>query len=132
MRARDWGRIINTASTHGLVASVDKSAYVAAKHGLVGLTKVVALETAETGITCNAICPGSTRTPLVEAQIAQYAEAQGIDVETAARERLEEKQPTRRFVKVEELAALALFLCGEPAASITGAALPVDGGWTAR
>jgi len=131
MRSRDWGRIINTSSTHGLVASPEKAAYVAAKHGVVGLTKVVALETAETGITCNAICPGSTRTALAEWQIEKYAEEQGIDFDTAAAQRLAERTPSKTYVQVEQLAGLAVFLCSDAAAQMTGVALPMDGGWTA-
>ena len=132
MRRRQWGRIINIVSAHGLVASPFKSAYVAAKHGLVGLTKSVALELAEAGITCNAICPGYVRTPLVENQIEAQAKAHNLPRERVIKEIILATQPTRRFIEVEEVAALALFLCGEPARSITGAALPIDGGWTAR
>ncbi len=132
MKRRDWGRILNLASAHGLVASPFKSAYVAAKHGLVGLTKTVALEVAETGLTCNAICPGYVLTPLVENQIAAQATAHGLPRERVVREIILAAQPTKRFVTVEEIAALAIFLCGDDARSITGAALPIDGGWTAR
>jgi 3-hydroxybutyrate dehydrogenase len=132
MRSRNWGRIVNVASAHGLVASVEKSAYVAAKHGLVGLTKVVALETAETGITCNAICPGWVLTPLVERQISERAEREGITVERAKADLLSEKQPSREFATPDQIGALAVFLCSESAAQIRGAALPVDGGWTAQ
>ncbi len=132
MRARGWGRIVNTASVHGLVASPNKAAYVAAKHGVVGLTKVVALETAGSGVTCNAICPGWTRTELVEPQIAARAAALGIGLEEGARALLEEKQPSGQFVTVDQLGALVVFLCSEAAAQLTGASLPVDGGWTAR
>ena len=127
-----WGRIINIASAHGLVASPYKSAYVAAKHGIVGLTKVTALETAEQGITCNAICPGYVYTPLVEAQIDGQAKAHGIPREQVIRDVLLAQQPNKRFATVEELGALAVFLASEAAASITGVALPVDGGWTAH
>ncbi|MBC7367538.1 MAG: 3-hydroxybutyrate dehydrogenase [Undibacterium sp.] len=132
MKRRDQGRIINVASAHGLVASPFKSAYVAAKHGLIGLTKTVALEVAETGLTCNAICPGYVLTPLVENQIAAQAIAHGLPRERVIREIILAAQPTKRFVTVEEIAALAVFLCGDTARSITGAALPIDGGWTAR
>jgi 3-hydroxybutyrate dehydrogenase len=132
MRARGFGRIINLASAHGLVASPYKAAYVAAKHGMVGLTKVVALETAEANITCNAICPGFVRTPLVEGQIDEQAKAHGLHRERVITEVILASQPSRRFVEVEELAALAVFLCTDAARSITGAALPVDGAWTAR
>ena len=132
MKRRNWGRIINLVSAHGLVASPFKSAYVAAKHGLVGLTKSVALEVAETGITCNAICPGYVRTPLVEGQIEAQARAHNLPRDRVIREVILAAQPTRRFIEVEEVAALALFLCGDAARSITGAALPIDGGWTAR
>jgi 3-hydroxybutyrate dehydrogenase len=132
MRRRGWGRILNIASAHGLVASPFKSAYVAAKHGLVGLTKTVALELAETAVTCNAICPGYVRTSLVEQQIESQAQAHGLPRERVIREVILAAQPTRRFVEVEELAALAVFLCSDAARSITGAAIPVDGGWTSR
>ncbi len=132
MKARGWGRVINIASVHGLVASVNKAAYVAAKHGIVGLTKVVALENAETAITCNAICPGWVLTPLVQAQVAARAAAGNIPLDQAERDLLAEKQPTARFTTVEQLGALASFLASDAAANITGAALPVDGGWLAR
>jgi 3-hydroxybutyrate dehydrogenase len=127
-----WGRIINIASAHGLVGSPFKSAYVAAKHGILGLTKVIALETSERGITCNAICPGYVYTPLVEAQIDGQAKAHGISHEQVIRDVLLAQQPNKRFATVEELGALAVFLATDAAASITGAALPVDGGWTAH
>ena len=132
MRQNGFGRIINIASAHGLVASPFKSAYVAAKHGLVGLTKVTALETAEAGITCNAICPGYVYTPLVEAQIEGQAKAHGISRDQVIRDVLLAQQPNKRFSTVEELGTLAVFLAGETAATITGIALPVDGGWTAH
>ncbi|MGH6943803.1 MAG: 3-hydroxybutyrate dehydrogenase [Geminicoccaceae bacterium] len=132
MRARGFGRIINLASAHGLVASPYKAAYVAAKHGMVGLTKVVALETAETDITCNAICPGFVRTPLVEGQILEQARAHKLPAERVVKEVILESQPSKRFVEIEEIAALALFLCSGAARSITGSALSIDGGWTAR
>lgn len=132
MKRRGWGRIVNTASVHGLVASVNKAAYVAAKHGLVGLTKVVALETAGTGITCNALCPGWTRTELVEPQIAARARALGVGLEEGTRALLSEKQPSKEFVTVEQLAAVVAFLCSDAAAQLTGASIPVDGGWTAQ
>ena len=132
MRARDFGRIVNLASAHGLVASPFKAAYVAAKHGVLGLTKVVALETAEGNITCNAICPGYVRTPLVEGQIDEQAEVHGLPRERVIKEIILESQPNKRFVEVEELGALAVFLCSDAGRSITGAALPVDGAWTAR
>jgi 3-hydroxybutyrate dehydrogenase len=132
MRQRNWGRIINIASTHGLVASSEKSAYVAAKHGVVGLTKVVALETAPAGITCNAICPGWVLTPLVEKQINDRASREGISVDRAKAELLAEKQPSHEFATPEQIGALAVFLCSDAAAQITGATLPVDGGWTAQ
>jgi 3-hydroxybutyrate dehydrogenase len=127
-----WGRIINIASAHGLVGSPFKSAYVATKHGLLGLTKVIALETAERGITCNAICPGYVYTPLVEAQIDGQAKAHRIPREQVIRDVLLAQQPNKRFATVEELGALATFLASDAAASITGTALPVDGGWTAH
>lgn len=132
MKRRGGGRIINLVSAHGLVASPFKSAYVAAKHGQIGLTKSVALELAETAITCNAICPGYVRTPLVEGQIESQAKAHGLPRERVIREVILATQPTRRFIEVEEVAALTVFLCGEHARSITGAAIPIDGGWTAR
>ncbi|MEE4330518.1 MAG: 3-hydroxybutyrate dehydrogenase [Wenzhouxiangella sp.] len=132
MRERGWGRIINIASAHGLIASPFKSAYVAAKHGVVGLTKTVALEVAEQGITANAICPGYVWTPLVEKQIPATAKARGISEEEVKRDVMLKAQPTKRFAQVEEIAALAAFLCSDQAVSITGAALPVDGGWLAQ
>jgi len=132
MKQKGWGRIINLASDHGLVASPYKSAYVSAKHGMLGLTKTVALEVAEQGITCNAICPGYVLTPLVDGQIDDTAKARGIDRDTVIRDVMLVAQPTKRFVTVEELAGLTVFLCDEAGASINGAALPMDGGWTAR
>ncbi len=132
MRANKFGRIINIASAHGLVASPFKAAYVAAKHGIIGLTKVAALETAQEGITCNAICPGYVYTPLVEAQIDNQAKAHGISREQVIRDVLLAQQPNKRFATVEELGALTLFLASDAAASITGIALPMDGGWTAH
>jgi 3-hydroxybutyrate dehydrogenase len=132
MKERNWGRIINVASAHGLVASPYKSAYVMAKHGAVGLTKTIALEVAETNITCNAICPGYVRTPLVEGQIGQQAAAHGMTEEQVIRDVLLASQPNKKFVETGELGALAVFLCSDLAASITGIALPVDGGWTAH
>ena len=132
MRKNKFGRIINIASAHGLVASPFKAAYVAAKHGIVGLTKVAALATAEQGITCNAICPGYDYTPLVEAQIDGQAKAHGISREQVIHDVLLAQQPNKRFATVEELGALTVFLAGDAAASITGIALPVDGGWTAH
>jgi 3-hydroxybutyrate dehydrogenase len=132
MKTRKWGRIINVASAHGLVASPFKSAYVAAKHGVVGLTKTVALETAEYGITVNAICPGYVLTPLVQKQIPETAKARGITEEQVIKDVLLHAQPTRQFVTTQQLGALAVFLCTGAAASITGTALPVEGGWTAQ
>lgn len=132
MRVRNWGRIINIASTHGLVASVEKAAYVAAKHGVVGLTKVAALETAGTNITCNAICPGWVLTSLVEKQIRERASREQISVDQAKAELLSEKQPSHEFATPEQIGALSVFLCSDAAAQIRGAALPVDGGWTAQ
>ena len=132
MLERDWGRIINIASTHGLVASPEKSAYVAAKHGVVGLTKVVALETARTGVTCNAICPGWVQTPLVKKQIEDRAAAEGISADEASAQLLGEKQPSMEFVTPEQIGALAVFLCSPGADQMRGQAVPIDGGWTAR
>ncbi len=132
MKQRGWGRVINIASAHGLVASPFKSAYVAAKHGILGLTKTVALEAAEQGVTVNAICPGYVLTPLVEKQIPDTAKARGISEEEVIQNVMLGNQPTKQFVTTEQLGGLAVFLCGDAAASITGAALPVDGGWTAQ
>ncbi|MGB8578931.1 MAG: 3-hydroxybutyrate dehydrogenase [Pseudolabrys sp.] len=132
MRARNWGRIINIASTHGLVASTEKAAYVAAKHGVLGLTKVVALETATTNITCNAICPGWVLTPLVEKQIKERASRENISVDQAKNDLLSEKQPSHEFASPQQIGALTVFLCSEAAAQMRGAALPIDGGWTAQ
>jgi 3-hydroxybutyrate dehydrogenase len=132
MKAKSWGRIINIASAHALVASPFKSAYVAAKHGIAGLTKTVALETATFGITMNAICPGYVWTPLVEKQIPDTAKARGITEEQVINDVLLHSQPTKKFVTIEQVAALAYFLASEDAASITGAIIPIDGGWTAQ
>jgi 3-hydroxybutyrate dehydrogenase len=132
MKSRGWGRIVNVASAHALVASPFKSAYVAAKHGVLGLTKVTALEGAEHGITCNAICPGYVWTPLVEKQIDDQARSHGIPRDQVIRDVLLAEQPTKRFATVEEIGALTAFLCSDAAASITGTSLPVDGGWTAH
>ena len=132
MKARKWGRVINIASAHGLVASPFKSAYVAAKHGVVGFTKSLALEVAEMGITANSICPGYVLTPLVEKQIDDQAKVHGISRENVIRDVLLAPQPNKRFVTVEEVAALALYLAGDMAGTITGAAMSIDGGWTAR
>jgi 3-hydroxybutyrate dehydrogenase len=132
MKQSKWGRIINVASTHGLVASAHKVAYVAAKHGIVGLTKVVGMECADTGITCNAICPGWVLTPLVQAQIEARAKQQGIPVEQARKNLLAEKQPQLQFTTTEQIAGLALFLCSETASNMQGAQLVSDGGWTAQ
>jgi 3-hydroxybutyrate dehydrogenase len=132
MRAKGWGRIVNIASAHALVASPFKSAYVAAKHGVLGLTKTTALETAQHGITCNAICPGYVRTALVEAQIPDTAKARGISHEDVVRDVILAAQPTKQFVGLQELGAFTVFLCSDAAKNITGAALPIDGGWTAN
>lgn len=132
MKQRNWGRIINIASAHGLVASPFKSAYVAAKHGVVGLGKVVALETAQTGITCNTICPGYVWTPLVEKQIEDQAKTHGIPREKVITDVLLKAQPNKRFAQTSEIGALTAFLCSDGAASITGASIPVDGAWTAQ
>ncbi len=132
MLDRNWGRIINVASAHGLVASALKAAYVASKHGIIGLTKVVGLETATTGVTCNAICPGWVLTPLVQKQIDARSAAQGITPEQAKHDLLAEKQPSGEFVTPEQLGAFTVFLCSEAAAQIRGQALAMDGGWTAQ
>lgn len=132
MKQRKWGRIINIASAHGLIASPFKSAYVAAKHGVVGLTKTVALEGAEFGVTCNAICPGYVWTPLVEKQIPEQAKAHNMTPEQVIREVFLHEQPTKQFATVEEMGALAVFLCSDGAKNLTGTAIPVDGGWTAH
>lgn len=132
MRERNWGRIVNIASTHGLVASVHKAAYVAAKHGVVGFTKVTALETARTGITCNAICPGWTMTPLVQRQIDARAQRDGIAADEAKLLTVSEKHPSGEFVTIEQLAALAVFLCSPAADQVRGAAWNIDGGWVAQ
>jgi 3-hydroxybutyrate dehydrogenase len=132
MKAKGWGRIVNIASAHALVASKYKSAYVTAKHGVAGFTKTVALEVAEAGITVNAVCPGYVLTPLVEQQIPDTAKARGITQQEVVRDVLLAAQPTKRFVSVEQVAALTAFLCSEDAASITGAILPIEGGWTAQ
>jgi len=131
MKAKNWGRVINVASAHGHVASVNKSAYVASKHGLIGLTKVCALETAQTGITANSLCPGWVRTPLVEDQIAARAEKSGQSIEEEARALLLEKQPSATFVTPEQLGASAVYLCSAAASQMTGSTLTLDGGWTA-
>ncbi|MFA5957988.1 3-hydroxybutyrate dehydrogenase [Hyphomicrobium sp.] len=132
MKERGFGRIINVASAHALVASPFKSAYVSAKHGIAGLTKTVALEAAEHGVTVNAICPGYVLTPLVQKQIPDQAHARGISEEAVVRDVLLAAQPTKRFITVEEVASLAAFLADEQTASITGAIIPIDGGWTAH
>jgi 3-hydroxybutyrate dehydrogenase len=124
--------VINIASAHALVASPFKSAYVASKHGIAGFTKTVALEVAEMGITVNAVCPGYVLTPLVEKQIPDTAKARGITEEQVRRDVLLASQPTKQFVSVEQVAALTVFLCGQDAAPITGAVLPIEGGWTAH
>lgn len=132
MKSNRWGRIINLASAHGTVASPYKSAYVAAKHGMLGFTKTVALEVAQQGITCNAICPGYVKTPLVEAQIPDSAKTHGISEEAVIRDVMLAGQPTKRFVEPHEIGGFAVFLCSDSAASITGASLPIDGGWVAQ
>lgn len=132
MKEKGWGRIINIASAHGLVASPYKSAYIAAKHGLVGMTKTIALETATQNITCNAICPGYVNTPLVQNQIRDQAKVHGISEAEVVDKIMMQPQPTKKFVEVEQLGELAAFLCSDAASNITGTSLPVDGGWTAR
>jgi len=132
MQRNGWGRIINTASAHGLVASPNKAAYVSAKHGLVGLTKVVALENADRGITCNAICPGWVETPLIRKQIEDLAARENLSIEDAKVELVRHKQPSRQFVQPEQIGACAVFLCSDAASQITGTTLSVDGGWTAQ
>ena len=132
MRAAGWGRVINIASAHGLRASPFKSAYVTAKHGVVGMTKVVALETAKEAITCNAICPGYVLTPLVEAQIPDTAREYGISQDEAIEKVILLKQPSKEFVTVEQLAGMAMFLCSDAAAQMTGTTMTADGGWTAQ
>jgi len=132
MKAAGWGRILNVASTHGLVASAQKSAYVASKHGIVGFTKSVALETATTGVTCNAICPGWVLTPLVQKQIDDRAAREGIPVDTAKRELLAEKEPSLQFTTPEELGGLAVFLCSPAGNNVRGVAWNMDGGWVAQ
>ena len=132
MKAKKWGRIINIASTHGLVASAQKVAYVAAKHGIVGLTKVVGMECADTGVTCNAICPGWVLTPLVQTQIEARAKADNISVEQASKNLLAEKQPQLQFTTTEQIAGLALFLASDTASNMQGTQLVSDGGWTAQ
>jgi 3-hydroxybutyrate dehydrogenase len=132
MKARNWGRIVNVASTHGLVASVEKSAYVAAKHGVIGLTKAIALETAKTGVTCNAICPGWVLTPLVQQQIDARAKRDGLSNDQAKAALLGEKQPSGEFATPEQIGAVCVFLCSDAAAQIRGAAVPVDGAWLAQ
>jgi 3-hydroxybutyrate dehydrogenase len=132
MKQKNWGRIINLASTHGLVASAQKSAYVAAKHGLVGLTKSTALETATTGVTVNAICPGWVLTPLVQKQVDDRAAREGVSNEQAKKNLLQEKQPSGEFVTPEELGALAVFFCSPAANQVRGVAWNMDGGWVAQ
>jgi 3-hydroxybutyrate dehydrogenase len=131
MKKNGWGRIINIASVHGLVASANKVAYVSAKHGVVGMSKVIALETAGSGITCNAICPGWVLTPLVQKQVDAIAEKEKISIEAATNKLLSEKQPSKQFVKPEDIGALALFLCSDAGNQVTGAAWNIDGGWVA-
>jgi 3-hydroxybutyrate dehydrogenase len=132
MTAKGWGRVVNIASAHGLVASGEKAAYVTAKHGLVGLTKVIAIETANSGITCNAICPGWVLTPLVKQQIEARATAQGVSFQQAHDDLLREKQPMLQYTTPEKIGGLTVFLCSDSASTMTGAALSIDGGWTAQ
>ena len=131
MRAARWGRIVNIASAHGLTASPFKSAYIAAKHGLVGFTKTVALELAEEGVTCNAICPGYVLTPIVENQIADQMKVHNLPRERVVKDIMLQRQPTREFGRVEDIGAMTVFLCSDAAAQITGTTLSIDGGWTA-
>ena len=131
MAAKGWGRIVNICSTHGLVGSANKSAYVAAKHGVVGLTKVVAVEHAQDGITCNAICPGFVDTDLVRQQIQKTAETKNVTYQVAQDELISSKHPSCQFIHTEDISSLVLFLCSEAGAGITGSAIPIDGGWTA-
>ncbi|MDB2414524.1 3-hydroxybutyrate dehydrogenase [Rickettsiales bacterium] len=132
MKKNSFGRIINIASAHGLVASAKKSAYVVAKHGIVGLSKVIALETAGSGITCNSICPGWVLTPLVQKQIEAISQDQGISIDEASIKLLSEKQPSKEFVQPEQIGDLVVYLCSDSASSITGSSLSIDGGWTAQ
>ena len=132
MKAKNWGRVINIASVQGLIGSVEKSAYVAAKHGLVGFTNAVALETATTGVTVNAICPGFVWTAIVQSQVEARAAKEGVDVEEAKRRLLAEKQPSRQFVTTEQIGELAAFLCSDAAANVRGVAWNIDGGWVAQ
>lgn len=132
MREKNWGRIINIASAHGLVASIHKSAYVASKHGVLGLTKVIALETATTGITVNAICPGWVNTPLVQQQIQRISQEKNLTLDEAQQQLLKEKQPSHTFIEPESIGALVLFLCSENASQVRGATWTIDGGWTAQ
>ena len=132
MQERDYGRIINISSVHGLVASVEKAAYVSAKHGIIGLTRVTALENAEANITCNAICPGWVLTPLIQAQIEKRAEKMGVDMEAAARDLLLEKEPSLRFTRIEDIAGAVMFMLSPAGDNMTGSCLMLDGGWTAR
>ena len=132
MAAKGWGRIVNICSTHGLVGSANKSAYVAAKHGVVGLTKVVAVEHAQDGITCNAICPGFVDTDLVRQQIQKTAETKNVTYQVAQDELISSKHPSCQFIHTEDISSLVLFLCSEAGAGITGSAIPIDGGWTAQ
>jgi 3-hydroxybutyrate dehydrogenase len=132
MKRRGWGRIINVASAHGLVASAEKAAYVAAKHGVVGLTKVVAIEAADHGVTCNAICPGWVMTPLIAQQVEAFADSAGKSFDEAKQEFVAAKQPMARFTSPEDVGALAVFLAGDAAATITGSTYSIDGGWTAQ
>ncbi len=132
MRQNNWGRIINIASVHGLVASTHKSAYVAAKHGLIGLTKTVALETANQPITCNAICPGFVQTALIQSQIEKHAAEKGVDIERAKQSFVSQKQPSMTFVSPKDIGAMVVFLCSDSCDQITGSSFPIDGGWTAQ